>query len=110
VGLVILVITLKIKYMKSVQTNCIQTQIDDFTGECVGYRLTLPVPVEFAETVKQKSIVIGRNKVHYFIFEHKDFKMVMSIKMEAQMKITALKIKKLQERYIKLMHNHSRLY
>lgn len=94
--------------IKVVQTKAIQTILDQ-DGRLNHYRLTLPVPEEFANTVESKFIVYGRNKVRYFTFKHSDFDKVKEVMLQAQIKINGIKIKNLQERHVRLTHEFAML-
>lgn len=94
---------------KTVQTKCTQTLLDPHTGELLGYRLTLPVPKEFADDCDFRYIVVGKNKVHYFIWEGTDFERLTRIKLEVQIKVNGMKLAALQQRHLRLTKQYSKL-
>ncbi len=87
--------------MKVIQTNCIQTKIDDHTGEFLGYRLTLPVPKEWTATVDPKFILNGR-KNSFFVVESKVHRDIVHYKLQVQISVNAWKIQQLQKKHISL--------
>jgi hypothetical protein len=90
--------------IKIIQTKAIQTILDQ-EGRLSHYRLTLPVTEEFASTIESKFIVYGKNKVRYFVYQHKDFDQIKRTMLNAQIRANGLKIAQLQRKHIRLNNN-----